>query len=563
MNKAFKSGAMKNNNLKFRCNSKQQQGGFGLTEAMIALTAGTVIIGTSAIALRSTGSLIDQSSSKTVLRQNTTNGMRLLRSEVERSLHLIINTGSDKIPDNPAFDLNSPRYKNIVEHCKAHIPGEVFLPIFGIKMASTELVEPVLYGYGISPNSNTYSLMRCGAPMNKIGAYIENTEEDRKEFASVIIDNIGIKNCAIDENGKFLEEICNIENKEEQDAKDDFDKKALSDILEDMQADSIEEKGLLFSEYKGGIATPSVSYRQPALRIQTDTTLKLIKFINPNSQDESSNYSYLQISRNGLSATTSPLFLAAFARADKRLGKYGSEEGLQNITIFKDITSKNVRFVVDGSGSMSACIIWSEETGSQEREFWQPGTGYIWTDQICLLTRMETLIQELHTMVSSLPVDTNLALEMFSAEGFKNHDNLWNDSKNGLIRIGNDGVLDSALNWIVSLDDITNVEEWGGTQPWPALNRAISDQQADTIYLLSDGQPNNFSDKTLPSDVASSDDIVRYYTLQNTQRGTNGDPKMQIHTIALGMKSEWMEQLSEANQGDYMQYDSSALTEVK
>ena len=59
-------------------------------------------------------------------------------------------------------------------------------------------------------------------------------------------------------------------------------------------------------------------------------------------------------------ANTSALVLAAFARADKRLGGYGDDDGLQNITIFKDITSKHVRFILDGSGSMSACILWGD-----------------------------------------------------------------------------------------------------------------------------------------------------------------------------------------------------------
>ena len=65
--------------------------GFSLIETLVALSAGSLIITGGALALRTTGSLINQSADKTILRQNTTNGMRLLRSEVERSLHIIIN----------------------------------------------------------------------------------------------------------------------------------------------------------------------------------------------------------------------------------------------------------------------------------------------------------------------------------------------------------------------------------------------------------------------------------------------------------------------------------------
>ena len=59
--------------------------GFGLTETLVALSAGTIIIGASAVALRSTETIIDSSKNKANLRQNTTNGTRLLRSEVERA----------------------------------------------------------------------------------------------------------------------------------------------------------------------------------------------------------------------------------------------------------------------------------------------------------------------------------------------------------------------------------------------------------------------------------------------------------------------------------------------
>lgn len=540
-------------------NRSIQINGFGLTEALVALTAGTVIVGTGAMALRATGSLIDQSSDKAVLRQNTTNGMRLVRSEVERSLHLIVNTESDKIPQDKAFDLGATRYKNLISHCEIQAPGKSFLPIFGIKMASTELLEPVIYGYGVSPRSGAYSLMRCGAPMDKVGAYIENTEDDRKEFVSVVIDNIGIKNCAIDQSGNQLEKVCDVNNNEEQEAKNTYDRTPLMEILNGMKNTAEHKDGLLFSDDEGGLSTPSVAYRQPALRIQTDRTLKLVKFIDPNKEDVASKTSYLQTSRNGRAATTSPLYLAAFARADKRLGKYGTEDGLQNITIFQDITSKNVQFVLDGSGSMSACIIWSEDTNNNDRKFWLPGKGYIWTDQICLLTRMETLIQELYTMIGALPNDTNLGLEMFSSEGWANHNNIWTLAKDGLVRIGDAGVRDSALEWVVSLDDVTNVGKWGGTEPWPAMNRAFNDKQADTIYLLSDGVPNRFSNKVFPGYVNTPEEVIEFYTNQNSKR----DQKLQVHTIALGLKSDWMEELSDANQGDYMQYDSSSLAEVE
>ena len=543
--------------------------GLGMTEALIALATGTIIVGAGAVALRSTGSLISQAKDKAVLRQNTNNGMRLLRSEVERSLHLIVNTESEQIPNDTDFNLNAAKYSSLISHCEAESPVGIFMPAFGIKMAETELVEPVIYGYGVrSLKSSTYSLIRCGAPMDKSGSYIENKEGERNEFASIVVDNIAAKSCALDKNGEHLEEICDVKSEADQDKKDEYDATPPTEILASMAGVDSPSKGILFSDSAdtetGGLVTPTMMYRQPALRIQTDPTLKLVKFIVPNSEDAKIRYSYLQTSRNGLSNTISPLYLAAYARADKRHGKYGSQDGFNPITIFQEITSKNVRFILDGSGSMSACIIWSDEEGD-DRKYWDPDYGryggYIWTNQICLLTRMETLIQELHTMVNSLDDETNLALEMFSASGGANHNNQWIPGEN-LVRLGDQGNRDSALAWVVSLDDVSNVGKWGGTEPWPAINRAFNDKQADTVYLLSDGVPKSFYNSQFPYGVNTAKEVVAYYTELNNKRAKSRDPKLEVNTIALGLKSEWMKNFAQSNNGNYMQYDSEALGEV-
>ena len=69
---------------------KPEQNGFaGMSELVIAAGVGTLLIMASGAALQSTGTLIKQSQEKTTLRQNSINGLRLLRSEVERSMHLL------------------------------------------------------------------------------------------------------------------------------------------------------------------------------------------------------------------------------------------------------------------------------------------------------------------------------------------------------------------------------------------------------------------------------------------------------------------------------------------
>ena len=69
---------------------RREAGIASMTEAMVATVATSLVIGASALGLRTTETLIGQSTDKATLRQNTTNGMRLMRSEVERSIHLVV-----------------------------------------------------------------------------------------------------------------------------------------------------------------------------------------------------------------------------------------------------------------------------------------------------------------------------------------------------------------------------------------------------------------------------------------------------------------------------------------
>ena len=62
-----------------------------MSELVMAAGVGTLVIMASGTALQSTGTLINQSEEKTTLRQNSINGLRLMRSEVERSMHLVLN----------------------------------------------------------------------------------------------------------------------------------------------------------------------------------------------------------------------------------------------------------------------------------------------------------------------------------------------------------------------------------------------------------------------------------------------------------------------------------------
>ena len=68
----------------------QRSKGFTITELLVGITTGTLIIGAASMGLRSTQTLINESHNKATLRQNTTTGVRLMRSEIERSMNVLV-----------------------------------------------------------------------------------------------------------------------------------------------------------------------------------------------------------------------------------------------------------------------------------------------------------------------------------------------------------------------------------------------------------------------------------------------------------------------------------------
>lgn len=148
----------------------QKRNGFaGMSELVIASGVGTLLIMASGAALQSTGTLINQSEEKTTLRQNSINGLRLMRSEVERSMHLVINKTESTSEDQAHINLSDSRYSSLLSDCAALAGNRPFKPLFGVKMV--ELNKPVLYG--VSLGSGGYSIERCGAPLDPDGKYKE------------------------------------------------------------------------------------------------------------------------------------------------------------------------------------------------------------------------------------------------------------------------------------------------------------------------------------------------------------------------------------------------------
>ena len=120
-----------------------KQNGFSMTELVVSLGAGTLLIVGTGYALQSTQGLIKQTEGKTTLRQNTRNGLRLMRSEIERSMYLVLDRTEPTPAGKENSDLKNSKYTRVLNQCQG-LSTQPFKPIFGAKMI--ELDEPVLYG---------------------------------------------------------------------------------------------------------------------------------------------------------------------------------------------------------------------------------------------------------------------------------------------------------------------------------------------------------------------------------------------------------------------------------
>ena len=494
----------------------RDQRGFGIPETLIAASVGVALIGASTLALRSTGSLIDKMDLKAGLQQNTISGKRIMRSEIERSLHLVIRTKQKPIDQMAHTDLNHADYQVSLNQCQslAKQAGQVFNPVFGIKMA--ELNNPVYYGLSLSSAGKGYALKRCGASMHLDGRY----NESEQQSLAMVIDDIGVIRCASDQ------PECIIDPAKE--------KTLLSELATNTD--------FVFNEDK----TPERSSREPAIRLMTDENRKLIRFIDPTTEKDNIQTSFLKIEAVNKEITTYPFYFVAYSRADKRLEK-GSEEGeVLDGLFFRNVSSKRMRFLVDGSGSMSACILWGSGFGNW-KIFWN-GRHYFWSRRSCALTRMESLQHELNSLLQELPNDTQISLRSFSSPGYQNH-RIWQTSSKSLVKIGADGTRDSAIAFVNTLDD-GYPYRWGGTDPWEGLDEAFADDDTDTVYFLSDGEPSYDRNRGRWTTADHASTSGHYAGLNN-----NREIKLKVNTISLGLQSNWMQSLAGKTTGDYLHID--------
>ena len=501
----------------------KEAGQISLTEAMVAGVATMLIVSSTAFALQSTGKLIGRSGDKATMRQNTVNGLRLMRSEVERSLHLIVSNADGFSEDKQHLNIDDPRYQDTLTQCINLAGTRIFKPLFAAKMV--ELSKPVVYGLSTNSNGYGYSIQRCGPPLNLDGTFNETEEL----FLASVLDDIASLPCSTDESDACPES------------------RPISDVLSNID----------FSFSQG--LTPIRQMQEPALRLETDSNFKLVKFVDPTADEDGIQESYLEKKSSTQSITKKNIYFTAFARADKRVtgDDESLEGGILSGAFFQNITSSKVRFAIDGSGSMSACVMWGDGYGSK-RTFYDPERQrYQKTRRVCSLTRMEALISEMTMILGALPDSTKVGITSFSSDGYTNH-KPWNQSKTSLIRLGDEGQRDAAIEFVNTLDD-SEVTIWGGTDPWDALQRGFDDSETDTLYFLTDGEPNKDpqggrwkkNDHTKTAELFASKNEGRSHEGRNQP--------LVVNTTSIGLQSDWLAQLSALTNGSYNQIDQESI----
>ena len=522
-----------------RHRARQGSRGFTLTETLVSAAAGAVLITGGAMALRTISSSMNHSGNLSSLRSSATSGMRLLRSEVQRSLYIVVKGGShDSERDYTNLnDANHPEYGESITECKALAGNGVFNPVFGLKMA--ELNTPVIYGLGLSQNGNDYALVRCGAPLNTDGRY-----ETEQPTLAPILENIGKIPCT-----KKPGPCVVPKNSQGKDMN-------LAEI-----AVSVDTS--LDTNNRSKLST----FLQPALAIQTDSIRKLLKLVDPTDPTDSINYSFLQLA-GGTSDANVNLDMMAYARADKvaRDDAYynvmnGDTTSTTQPTTLSGctgsicsfygipVTSDAIQLIVDGSGSMSSCITWGSTTNSTSRVYYN-GSSYASSKRNCLVTRMESLQNELRNLLMSLPSTARISLQAFSSSGYLNN-RPW---MNGDLLLLTDANRASALAFVNSLSS-GDVTRWGGTSPWATLDKAFANTSAKSIYFMTDGDPNN--DRN-----GNSWSSLDFQPTANTYLGINNGRsiKLIVNTVSIGQDSPWLKLISDSASGTYKMVNQAYTT---
>ena len=303
--------------------------GFTIVEVLVAVGASALLIGGAAVGTKNLQSTMKHSSNLSSLRSQSVTGLRLLRSEVQKSQHLMVYGGSyDKGLDHT--DLGNSIYQSALNQCSSQrIPGGVFKPLFGLKSQNISDVRDVvvIYGHGVSRNKQNYALLRCGEALGGDGSYTKGSLA-----VTPILESIGLVNCGDSQQCKQSKDL------------------SRNGINLARIASSINTR------LDGSNESPPASINQPALGIKTDKQRRVLELIDPTRSGDHINESFLQAP--GARTGTVDLKLVAFARShpiskttDTTYGKgpcfYGICSGGGGLSAYQGLM-----FVVDVSGSM-------------------------------------------------------------------------------------------------------------------------------------------------------------------------------------------------------------------
>ena len=535
------------NKLTIHPNRKQNAKGFGMTEMLVSLAAGGLVIIGAGTALQSMQGVMSTSGSRATLRQNTINGLKLLRNEATKADHLLIyETGN-----RAGTDTDLQNYEGsggAINVCKDSTAGS-FKPIFGLRNSRQLPLLPIIYGIGLNTSGHRYALYRCGPAIREDGSYdVSNV------YVATLLDDIGVmpqETCVNDQN-----ELTECE--EPVAITKELNGKTVNKSLEEILTDTINRTS--FNHEIQDESSPPRRYREPAFRFSTDADRRLLTFIGPNPNyidaNETAIPSFLQLSTGLRSLSLQPLQFTAYARADKRIAKVIDGNIVLDGLFFRGELSQNVRFLLDGSGSMQTCIYQSPTPVYVVTRRGRRGrSGRAKATYPCIVNRMQALKGELITLLQDLhdsAPNTEVGLESFSIAGTNNHKG-WLHNGQTMSRIGDDNVLESAFAFINSIDEYKG----SYTDPWGGLKAALDDHDADTLFFLSDGKPTQNPSYIQGTTSNNFEGTAAGLSELNHQRPS----PITIHTISLGRESGWMQELSQLASGDYNYVDVESVQE--
>ena len=283
-----------------------------------------------------------------------------MRSEIERSIHLVLNNSAGFPAEKQHLNLGDPRYATTLSGCMSCRLTPICTNCWHQDGGAAT------HDYGVSTNANGYGygILRCGAPLKLDGRYNETKSSSSPP---------SLKTSA-----------------------------ASPAMVTTVQVNKLSSylTPELFT-FSGGYTDQFMN--QPY--VETDSSFKLVKLVDPTAEGDDIKASYWRsatTARPSPSKTSTSLPSRGLTNTSTML--VWPEQDPQRCFL-QNITSDKVRFVVDGSGSMSACVLWGQ--AMELAPVLHPRRGYDWRRRNCAFTRMESL-QKNWLLLEQLPDDTRI-----------------------------------------------------------------------------------------------------------------------------------------------------------